>query len=105
MSLRYFWNPVARHNYLDISGESDPALFERVANILERELNGTWEQRLSGSMQWYWDLRVGDAVITLHLEHYAGVMLFAAGPSEEEGVVPAVLVRAREVLSKHVPSA
>ncbi len=105
MSLRFFWNPIDRHNNLEISGDSDPALFERIAEILERELKGEWQERLSGPDQYYWDLRVGGSVITLHREHYLGVMLFSAGPGEEEGAVPEILLRAREVLAKHVPSA
>jgi hypothetical protein len=105
MSLRFYWNPIDRHNNLAISGDSEPALFERVAEILARELKGTWQERLSGPTQFYWDLRVCDSVITLHREHYLGVMLFAEGPGEEEGAVPEILIRAREVLSKHVPSA
>lgn len=63
------------------------------------------EERLSGSMQWYWDLRVGDTLVTLHLEHYLGLMLFAAETTQQQGVVPDILVRAKEVLSNHVPSA
>lgn len=105
MSLRFSWNPIARHHDLMISEDSDPVVFEKIAEILQRELNGTWEERLSGPMQFYWDLRTGDSVITLHREHYLGVMLFAAGSTEEEGVVPNILLQAKEVLSKHVPSA
>jgi len=90
---------------LRISDEPDPAVFKQVADILGREFHGEWRERLCGLDQWYWDLHVGDTLITLHREHYLGIMLFAAEANQQQEVVPEILVRAKEILFNYVPSA
>ncbi|WP_122863702.1 DUF3630 family protein, partial [Pseudomonas viridiflava] len=60
---------------LHISNVSDWALFNAIALRLVQELNGEWLTKADGLDQRYWDLSVGGGVITLHLEHYLGIML------------------------------
>lgn len=62
---------------LRISESSDWNLFEKVAEILRFQLDGEWLQTLDAVEQRYWDLKVGDDVATLHLEHYLGITVFS----------------------------
>lgn len=60
---------------IHLSDSSDRELFTRIAEELQQTLNGTWTTQTSGLDQYYWDLAVDGQVITLHLEHYLGIML------------------------------
>jgi len=60
---------------IHLSDSSDRELFTRIAEELQQTLNGTWTTQASGLDQYYWDLAVDGQVITLHLEHYLGIML------------------------------
>jgi len=71
---------------LELAGESDWALFDRIAGVLEVELGGTWIERLDGLDERYWDLSTGSGRLTLHLQDYLGISLYptdgaAADPS------------------------
>jgi hypothetical protein len=65
--------PPPREIYL--SQTSDRDLFNRIASELARGLGGTWTAQINGLDQRYWDLAVEGQTITLHLEHYLGIML------------------------------
>ncbi|MGP6425770.1 MULTISPECIES: DUF3630 family protein [Pseudomonas] len=60
---------------IHLSDSSDRELFTRIADELQQTLSGTWTTQASGLDQYYWDLAVDGQVITLHLEHYLGIML------------------------------
>ncbi|MCX4220515.1 MULTISPECIES: DUF3630 family protein [Pseudomonas] len=60
---------------IHLSGSSDTESFKRIADELQQTLSGTWTTQASGLDQCYWDLAVDGQVITLHLEHYLGIML------------------------------
>ena len=60
---------------IHLSDSSDRELFTRITEELQQTLNGTWTTQASGLDQYYWDLAVDGQVITLHLEHYLGIML------------------------------
>jgi len=75
---------------LHISSESNWTLFERIAEFLERELNGIWLEKADGIDQRYWDLKIGNEVLTLHLEHYLGISAFSNSKS--------LLLRAKPVI-------
>lgn len=62
---------------LHISSESSWTLFEKIADALENELNGIWTGKVNGIDQRYWDLQIENKVITLHLEHYLGILAFS----------------------------
>ena len=63
-----------------ISEESDRRLFEEVAALLASQFAGRWTAKVDGPDQRSWDLAVDDVVVTLHLEHFAGISL---RPSKE----------------------
>ncbi|HJR33177.1 MAG TPA: DUF3630 family protein [Pseudomonas sp.] len=65
--------PPPREIYL--SETSDRELFNRLASELAQGLGGTWTAQINGLDQRYWDLAVEGQTITLHLEHYLGIML------------------------------
>ena len=71
-----------------LSEESDWQRFEELADAIQRACGGTWTVRLDGPDQRYWDLAVGNALVTLHLEHSLGISLFAArdAPDREASV-------------------
>ncbi|AXJ05751.1 hypothetical protein CFN16_16965 [Pseudomonas fluorescens] len=60
---------------IHLSDSSDGELFKRIADELQQTLNGTWTTQACGLDQYYRDLAVDGQVITLHLEHYLGIML------------------------------
>ena len=53
----------------------DPDDFVRIAVQARVLLGGQLGECAHGLDQSYWDLTVGDAVITIHREHYLGVMI------------------------------
>jgi hypothetical protein len=71
----------------------DPDEFVQVALRVQALLGGTLGECLHGLDQSYWDLTVDGAVITIHREHYSGVMLIC---KDEPGAV-ALLERYRTV--------
>ncbi|WP_125226316.1 hypothetical protein [Leptospira neocaledonica] len=51
-------------------------MFDKVATYLEYKIDGVWLKKLDGLDQRYWDFASGRGRITLHLEHYLGIMIF-----------------------------
>jgi hypothetical protein len=72
----------------------DPDDFVRVALRAQALLGGELGECAHGLDQSYWDLTVDGAVITIHREHYAGVMVIC----EDEPRALALLERYRAVL-------
>ncbi len=66
---------------LHISSDSSWTLFEKIAEVLERELNGIWVEKTDGIDQRYWDLKIENEILTLHLEHYLGIIAFSNSKS------------------------
>ena len=79
---------------LHISSDSNWTLFERIAEVLERELNGIWVEKADGIDQRYWDLKIENEILTLHLEHYLGILAFSNSKS--------LLLRAKPVIESSV---
>lgn len=75
---------------LHISAESNWSLSEKIAGVLENELNGVWVEKTDGIDQRYWDLKIENEVITLHLEHYLGILAFSDSRS--------LLLRAKQTI-------
>ena len=67
-----------RHGRLEaiISDESDWRLFETLSQLIVKEFNGVITAQLDGFDQRYWDIQIEGQTLTLHLEHYLGIMLF-----------------------------
>ncbi|UFH50502.1 DUF3630 family protein [Pseudomonas sp. KNUC1026] len=68
---------------IEISEHADWALFEQVAQKLEQGLGGSWKQKADGLDQRYWDLVVGEQLLTLHLEHYLGISVCIPDNADE----------------------
>ncbi len=91
------------HRQIQISDYADWKLFECVAGLLEARLQGHWVQRLDGIDQRYWDLSVRDGRITLHLEHYLGIMLYPAAGADANSESLALLEKAYNLLTCQEP--
>lgn len=76
---------------LILSDQGDWELFDEVAAALREHFGGEWTSQADGLDQRYWDLQVGDAVVTLHLEHNAGVSLYPARDAADPDAASALL--------------
>ena len=65
-----------------IAGDSGWRLFTRIADLIAKEFNGCWVEKLDGPDQRYWDVMISDVKLTLHSEHYLGISLFPAKGQE-----------------------
>lgn len=104
MRIRKTRNERVGQDEFVLSDDSDWSLFDTIASSLESHLQGSWTAQLDGLDQRYWDLRVGDAVITLHLEHYLGIMLFVAHESPDRTASQTLLQNAINHLSSFEPA-
>lgn len=59
-----------------ISDDADWLLFNGVADAILKKFKGTLVERVDGFDERYWDIEIGKEVVTLHLEHYSGIVLF-----------------------------
>jgi hypothetical protein len=91
------------HPQIEISEQSDWSLFERVADFLRAALQGKWIEQLDGLDQRYWDLTAEGGSLTLHLEHYLGITLYATAGAEADERSLALLRRAFELLATASP--
>ena len=62
---------------VEISEESDRRLFNGVADAILRKFKGRLIAHLDGFGERYWDIEISGRVVTLHLQHYTGITLFA----------------------------
>lgn len=76
-------------------------LFNEVAEVLEREFSGTWLKKIDGLDQTYWDLRIGNSVLTLHMEHYLGIMLYTSKETLNKADADSQLMQIHEFLSTY----
>ncbi len=76
-------------------------LFNEVAEVLEREFSGTWLKKINGLDQTYWDLRIGNSVLTLHMEHYLGIMLYTSTETLNKADADSQLMQIHEFLSTY----
>lgn len=84
-----------------ISDHSDWRLFEEVGAAIQSEFDGEWLARADGLDQRYWDIRIEGSVVTLHLEHYSGIMLFPEDNSVDGHASKAVLEKIYQFLASH----
>lgn len=73
LTLRYL---DSDRTELLISDEADFVAFSRVTSIAQHQLGGVWAARLDSSEARYWDLRVGDAWVTFHMETFLRLSVF-----------------------------
>lgn len=84
-----------------ISDHSDWRLFEEVGAAIQSEFDGEWLARADGLDQRYWDIRIGDSVLTLHLEHYSGIMLFPEESAANRSTSRVLLEKIYRFLASH----
>jgi hypothetical protein len=60
-----------------ISDDGDWMLFNGVADIILATFKGKLVNRIDGLEERYWDTEIGGRIVTLHLQHYLGILLFA----------------------------
>ncbi len=75
MNIRFYEDE--KHINLDLSDESNWSLFELIAKELTNRFNVQWKSQTDGLDQRYWDFEVNGIILTLHLEHYLGIVIFA----------------------------
>lgn len=76
-------NPESGLLELQLASDPDWSLFDNIARDIHGKFGGTWLKKLDGLDQRYWDLKIESAVLTLHLENYFGIILFASNQSEK----------------------
>lgn len=60
-----------------ISNDADWMLFNGVADAILTHFRGKLVETLDGLDERYWDIEIGGNIVTLHLQHYLGISLFA----------------------------
>ena len=88
------------YRQIEVSDQSDLALFDRVAQRLQARLGGEWIERIDGIDQRYWDLEAGGGKITLHLEHYVGIRIYPSGGAAADSKSLRLLAAAYELLTE-----
>lgn len=81
--MRYQRGPDGRLQ-LSLSDAANWNEFERWAAVICRQCNGRIVERIDGLDQRYWDIEIDGRIVTLHLEHYLGICLFAAEEMADE---------------------
>ena len=61
---------------IELRLSDDPERFICLAEAIQKKLAGRWTEQLNGFDQSYWDLEVQGKKITVHREHYLGVVVF-----------------------------
>ena len=62
---------------LELFRDSDGTIFQSIANELTKEFSIQWKAKIDGFDQRYWDFEYKGVTLTLHLEHYLGISIFA----------------------------
>ena len=63
---------------ITVSEPADMSLFEKIASVIESEIEGQWIEKLTSPDQCYWDFETEGEKLTLHYEHYLGISIFPA---------------------------
>ena len=92
-----------RGREIGLSEVADWALLGEIADALSTEIGESWVERLDGLEERYWDLRIGDAVVTLHLQHYVGIKLFASMDAVDQRGSELMLGRCAAFLTTYTP--
>ena len=80
MKVQYSWKDERCE--VAISDDPDWLLFDGVADAIVNRFEGKLVAQLDGLDERYWDIKIGNETITLHLQHYLGIMLF---PEDKAG--------------------
>lgn len=74
---RWVWPFGSTDSRSEIHLSDDPDTFGSYAGRVHAALGGQWTTQLDGLDESYWDLRVGETVVTVHRQHFLGVSVFA----------------------------
>src|SRR5215207_5811141 len=75
MKIFYSWKDDRLE--LAISDDADWMLFNGVADAILTKFRGKLVERLDGPDERYWDIQIKGSIVTLHLQQYSGISLFA----------------------------
>jgi len=90
---------VSNRLELHISDDFDDALFTKIGELLQQSFGGSWLEKIDGLDQRYWDLKIESSVLTLHLEHYFGIMLFPSSECEDISSANSLIEKAHRLLA------
>lgn len=68
---------------IKLSSDSDSYLFDDIAKFIEQQLNVKLTEKLDGLDQRYWDFIYNNCLLTLHLEQYLGLSIYAYEINEQ----------------------
>lgn len=63
---------------IQLSEHSDYERFNRIEHLISSKYEIEWLDKLTGIDQRYWDFKIANETITLHLEHFCGISLYTA---------------------------
>jgi hypothetical protein len=61
----------------ELSRNSNGTLFAEIANAIVEKFHISFTTQLDGFDQSYWDFTIDGHTLTLHLEHYLGILLIS----------------------------
>ena len=73
-----------------LSKSADSFKFRRIARTICSQLAGEVVEQVDGVDARYWDIEVQGEVLTLHLQHYLGISIWARDPGGDE-IIPRVI--------------
>lgn len=72
---------------LELPLSDDHETFSEWAQKIADLLGGSWERKVEGLDQAYWNLSVDDVTLTIHREHYLGVVVICPDTAEGEALI------------------
>lgn len=75
MKVRYYEDKTSIN--AELFRDSDGKVFRMIADELSKKFKVKWTKKIDGVDQRYWDFRYKGILLTLHLEHYLGIMIYA----------------------------
>ncbi len=84
-----------------VSDDADWLLFNGVADAILKKLKGKVVERVDGLDERYWHIEIGKKVVTLHLQHYTGIVLFAQD-KEANGLIREIGSHLEEIEPKQM---
>jgi hypothetical protein len=75
MNVRYYEDD--KRINVELLRESDRSLFQMIAKEISDKFNVKWKPKIDGLDQRYWDFEFKGITLTLHLEHFLGISVFA----------------------------
>ncbi len=88
----------------ELSKISDGLLFQTIANELSQAFNVQWITQADGLDQRYWDFKFKGVFLTLHLEHYLGISIFANKSKVDIEIASRVISEIRDHFTTWNPS-